>query len=695
MEAVASLAVLAAAAALAIARLILDHTWVTAHPEYFRADLNVPLLFNYDGWWFLRLAGESLQSGRLWDVPALPALPALSVLLAAAAKALGQPLEAVAFWAPPLLALLLLPVVFLWGRRLAGSLAGACAVLATACSPFWAQATGPGMLDTKCLIPPLLTLSALALSGFACCGRSRAVVHLSLFALIAAMAVWWWKPSVGFCLLSLGAAFAARAATSKAARAAVLILGLAGAAGLILIMTGAHEALPPLPRDVLRYAERHIALVFRTDPASAAMADSIIELAPASFAELSRLSAGSVPAMLAALAGLCLAFLTRPREAAPLASPVLALGMALSSHRMILIFAPAMGIGFGVFVATAAGLCRRDALCGQGLPSRRGLPAAFGKRPLVRACLALALAAAVLAPAFQKFLSQRPSPPFTLKQDELALAVRRAVLPGTVIWTWWDYGYFLQERTGLPTFFDGGSQTEDDCFVAAFPLASSDPVLAANWMRFFARAGQGEFGRIAARVGSREKALDLLVRLFRGQEDQKPILGELSALSEDQAQSRFFPEVNVCLVLPRRFFDISGYWMAYAVLPGAKRPGPLNHIDVLASRGLEVEPAEGRLRLPDSALAKGYDFVPSVVELGGEWNSAPLYDESLAEPILFFRKGSPLAYITDKAGARSLAFWLLAPTGFDCPLFRTVGYDPETGGAWLVGKPGPSVASSK
>ena len=676
LRGLAALIVLAAAMGLTVARLAIDHAWISSHPEFYRADRAWPLLFSYDGWWYLRLAREGLGASGFGSVPAL------SALLMVVAKALGQPLEVAAFWLPPLLTLSLLPAVFLFGRRLAGNMAGAAAVLATAFSPYWLKATGMGMLDTKCLIPALLTFAALALSGFAEAPRRRAVALLAAFGLIAAVATWWWKPAAGFCLLSLLAALAARAAKSRTARLAVLFLGVVCAACVVLVATKAHEALPELPRDVLRYAERHAALVFRTDADQASMAASIVELAPASFAELSRLAAGGVAAMLAALAGLVLSFVRQPRKTAPLAALALALVMAMPARRLILLFTPAMGLGFGVFAAWLAGLATQ--------PPADFLPALFRRRPVARACCALTLAAATLIPAAHGALTRSPEPPFTRAMDTLALAVRRAAPPGTVIWSWWDYGYFLQDRAKLPTFFDGGSQTEDDCFVAAFPLACGDPVLAANWMRFFARAGQGEFGRIAAGAGSRERAFDLLVRLFSGKEDRAPILAELSGgLSPDQAAARFFPDISVCLVLPRQFFDFSGYWLAYASAPGVKPPAPVNHIDVLDSKGLTLDLEKGQAGLPDAALAKGYKYVPSAVELGGTWNGEFLYQESVAEPILFFQKGSPLAYITDKPGARTLAFRLLAPTGFNDTLFKTVWYDPQTGGAWMVGAPRP------
>lgn len=635
--------------------------------------MNAPLLFGYDGWLYLRLAREAVLAEGFGGIPAL------STLLAVAAKV--APLEVIGFWLPPLLALVLLPVVYFWGRLLSGNIAGAIAVLAVACSPFWNLVTGFGMLDTKCLAPVLITIAAFVLSGFARAELFWAVVRLALFVAISALAVWWWKPSAGFCLLSLAAAVAARAVTSRISRIAVLGLAMLVGALLTVAATGAHETLPTALRDILHYAERHLALVFRTDPTSAAVADSIIELAPLSIWDLSRLTTGSFPAMAAAVSGLGLAFAHRPREMAPLAPLVLALLMAMFAKRLIILFVPAMGLGFGVFAVWAMN--------------------AMGKvihRPHASTALTLTLIAALLGPAFWEVLWQRPQPPFTRQDDELALAVRRTTPPGTVIWSWWDYGYFFQDRASRPTFFDGGSQTfdngglieENDCFVAAFPLANPDPLLAVNWMRFFARAGRGEFARIASRIGSNERALTLLVRLFSGKEDQGPILAELSDLAPDDARAHFFPRVNVCIVLPSRFLSLSGYWMTFANLPGKSKSKAINHIDVLAAKGLEIRPAEGRIKLPDAALVKGYNSVPSAVELIEPSNNLPLIGNSLRAPILFYKKGAPLVYITDNSGAMTLAFRLVAPTGFTHPLFKTVYYDQEIGGAWMLA---PSFSS--
>jgi hypothetical protein len=154
------------------------------------------------------------------------------------------------------------------------------------------------------------------------------------------------------------------------------------------------------------------------------------------------------------------------------------------------------------------------------------------------------------------------------------------------------------------------------------------------------------------------------------------------ALADPEAY--FFPDQSVCLVLSLDFLSKSGFWLAYAQGPEAAiAADPPNHVDALPRRGLLADPGAGTLRLPDAALVKGYDRVPTVFDLD---RVAPTPDAvaALADPILFFSEEGPLVYIADIPAAKSLAFRLLAPTGFSSPRFRRLFYESETGGAWLV-----------
>lgn len=703
----AGLVLLFAAIAVPVIKAINDYRIISAVSDFFPAEGGAPFLTSHDAWHFLLQARLILEEG------AKASSPALGFLTALASRLGGWPLEWTAFFIGPALALAFPAVAYAWGARLGGRLAGGVSALVAACSPIWMEVTALGRLDTDCLIPPLLGLAALPLAGFARADIAGAAWRMALFALTGLLAVWWWRPSAGVLCLSLLAALAARGVDRRVARHAACALGALMALGALSMALGWHESLPAPLAGLLRYAKLHMGLVLRIDSLQASMADSIMELTPATFEGLAALTAGWIPPLLAALAGLALVFAARPREAAPLLPLALCIFAAFTSSRMALLFVLPMAVGLGFLAAWATGalrgglgvLCRgREGPAARSAdadePARVALSRNADEPPLTarpgagapwlgyaRVFSAIVLTAFLILYVMLQLAARPLAPPLGREAARLAQAAREASPPGTAIWSWWDYGYFLAERTRLPVFFDGGSQTLNDAFVAAYPLASSDPILAANWVLYFSRAGQGEFERLSARAGSPVRAFELLTRLFSGREDPAPLAEALGGGSGPDAVHRFFPPGPVCLVLPKKFLDISGHWIAYATPPGVTRTRAVNRIDTLPTAGLLADPARGSLTLPDAARAKGYESVSSAVELGETFDPAPILSGRLADPILFYKRGAPLTYITDAAGAASLAFWLLAPTGFSHPDFKQVFYDPAVGGVWLVERP--------
>ncbi len=64
-----------------------------------------------------------------------------------------------------------------------------------------------------------------------------------------------------------------------------------------------------------------------------------------------------------------------------------------------------------------------------------------------------------------------------------------AVDEKSVVATWWDYGYASMLMNGLPTFTDPGSHGLEVNYFVADALLSSNPVYAADTLRFLARGG--------------------------------------------------------------------------------------------------------------------------------------------------------------------------------------------------------------
>lgn len=652
-----------------------DYHFLMQSP-YRLSDSGRPMLVNADGYHFLRLAGLSGQaegqtppapSGQAQTAAARPPdTPALSRVLALVAQLFGLPLDSVALWLSPLLSLSLILPAWAWGRRLGGDEAGPAAALAAMTCPYWVEVTALGRCQTPCLVPALLLSCALALDGLLADTPTRRRTHLAVYAVCTGICAWWWRPGGYLCAAVLACALTApgrwMGKSTRFVRAGTLLLATACAA---LLFSGTWRHLPDPLAGLFFYAERHIGLALGTNAEQASMAASIIELGPLRPEELAELVSGSGPAFLAALAGLGLGLFRRPRAVWPLL-PLLAAGpLALRSMRMTLFFFPLAAVGLGVLAATVVRL----------RPAGPSAP--------VRCLAALVLTGLVCLPAVRRDFTWKPEFVLDSRFDALVLEATSSMPPDAVLWSWWDYGYYLAWRTGRTPFFDGGSQTAGDAFVAAFPLVCPDARLAANWMRFFAARGQGEFDRLAARVGSREKTLDLLIRLFSGASDPVALMRALGGDDLTDLHAHFFPSVTVFLALPWDMWRRNGHWMAYGSSPEPPQGPPVNCVDVFSTRGLRVDVRAGRLVLPDEARAKGYASVRSVVDLAWRVPTPELVD-SLDDPILLFHTPTDLAFIANRPLARSLAFRLLTPTGQAPPRFSPLAYRPGVGGVWRV-----------
>ena len=654
------------------AKTVLNARALLSDPACHYADTAAPLLTSYDGYAFLRAASLAPPGEGVGCTPgAAPPPPALSQLVAATARLAGTTPQVAAFWLPPLLAGLLPLTVFVWGRRFYGDPAALAAALAAGTCPYFLEVTGLGRCDTDGLIPTLFLAAALAAQAAAVARGGQARLRAgALYVLFAGLSWWWWTPGGSLALalppLAVAAALLSCPRPALGRWFGFAALGLTAVLGAAWGMAAALSL--PLPQW-LSYVLRHAALAFGLTPDTAALARSVIELRPLSFDALGRQSLGH-PVVLA-LACLGLARLwQRNRPAALLLSPLALAGAAsLRSGRMVLLFFPLAALGLGAVLDWL--LCR--------LTARR-----FNTLP-VRAALAVLLTGTLLVPAGLYALSTLNRPPFLRDDDRLALTVGRDTPPGTVVFAWWDDGYFLRYRALRPVFFDGGSQSAEDCFAAAWPLAAADADLAADWIVYFAHHGPGEIGRLAARFGSRDAAVTWLLRLFASPLGQRPaVLASLPGPPLNDPSAFFFPLQPACLVLRLDMLSKSGFWLAFAAGPEALiPPNPPNHVDVLPRTGLLIDAAAGRLRLPDTALAKGYVSVPTVWDVEAV---APLPENltGRADPVLFYGAQLPFVAIADQAASRSLALRLLLAPDSAPTRFAKISYDPQVGGAWIV-----------
>ena len=252
-----------------------------------------------------------------------------------------------------------------------------------------------------------------------------------------------------------------------------------------------------------------------------------------------------------------------------------------------------------------------------------------------------------------------PKSAFSRGDVALAGTIKAGLPPDTVLWTWWDYGYFFQYLTGMKPFFDGGSQTPATCFTAAYPLMQSDQDVAALWMRHFAtvrprldltRKGEGWAGYVA----EVEASLPL---------------------------TRSGPSVAV--VIPAQTYAATGFLYAFAHAFGTEVPPVVNRLEFFGKEGFAYDGTANTVTVPEAMVERGYDSVGAVLDATGR--TPEDYDlAALPDPYLVFSRDADFLAVTDRAVVGSVLFRLLGLFEYDRRLFEPVSFDSRTGGVWRV-----------
>ncbi len=97
--------------------------------------------------------------------------------------------------------------------------------------------------------------------------------------------------------------------------------------------------------------------------------------------------------------------------------------------------------------------------------------------------------------------------------------VRNNTPENTVIASWWDYGYFIEEKARRQTLFDGGSQDGKRVYWVAKAMGTTDPVLSANIIKMLSRGGDGGTELMLETFGETKDTLHFMNDLLAGDKD--------------------------------------------------------------------------------------------------------------------------------------------------------------------------------
>ncbi len=148
------------------------------------------------------------------------------------------------------------------------------------------------------------------------------------------------------------------------------------------------------------------------------------------------------------------------------------------------------------------------------------------KNRIIRYVIKCIIFVSLLSPSFYsayKFASEPPLLPDGPMAEDLA-KIRENTPENTILASWWDYGYFLEEKSGRRALFDGGSASDDRCYFVARALATADEELSANIFHML--------------CGSGDKGTDLMLSTFGKTEETVLFIDELLSGGKEEAREK-------------------------------------------------------------------------------------------------------------------------------------------------------------
>lgn len=477
----------------------------------------------------------------------------------------GVTLTRVAIWLGPAAGSLAVIPAFCFTRRRTNLFGGIAAGVLAGCAIPFVYRTHAGFFDTD-LVLALLPLAAV--TGMIRCLEERDRRRQAGYALGSALAFGGlylcWSMYYAYALAGIAAAalttglvcgmpgrFLRNAGENRktevlrggalaagATAVLLLILGggeilgdLSGAAGLFLSLRGNTDALP----SVYAYTSE-----LKASPLLPG--GSPVNLLKANLNSVLGMIGGGIPALLAALAiplGIVAARARRgkaAREEMPEAEavepgeprdrpadgaglggdpvPIIAEICFLGGWAAAGIYLASTGIRFGEIAALPTGQLAGLAV-GRLFWTAGKVKPAWGRRAALAACGCL-LAASLFPTLHSAGKAAKSFAPMVTDSTAGAMDYIRQETPeDAAILSWWDYGYFMEQRAGRRTLADGGSDSGALNWFLAKALLTEDPRTMTGIARMLNESGTEVLDALTAAGMEQGEAADLLLRIVR------------------------------------------------------------------------------------------------------------------------------------------------------------------------------------
>ncbi|HID96682.1 MAG TPA: hypothetical protein EYP57_00565 [Thermodesulfobacteriaceae bacterium] len=615
-----------------------------AHPEraFFQGE---PLLTTADGYFYLTLARDLAEGGyaRIDEKRAVPdnlnrplPPPLLSVAAACLAKISPFSMNWIGVMLPCFLGVLLIFPLYLLGNYYSGPVMGLTAALMGLLSNYYVFRSGLGWFDTDCMN---VTWAMCAAYFFLKFGTEICPVRYFYFAggmIVYGMFLWWWDqtPYVVTVISAVPFSVALLFFYRPSRREGIIFTGGAATVAAALLLWKGVDFPLELFEDVANRLT-YIAKVQSGDFPNIGI--TISEQVRPAMEEIVSRTTGSYPAFIIAAAGLLWLFFDKPRQGLFVSVPVILAVLAfLYAKRFLIFMAPVSALGIGYFVARMWAF-------------RIRFSALYLLTPLLLLLLAW--------PAYEKDMTEtvwpKVSPDIVAGMERISGST-----PGdSVVWAWWDHGYPINYWARRATVNDGSIHNPERTVYNAMPYSTSNPRLAANFIRFYVARGMGGINSFYRSVGmDRHRGLELIREILaagpkKGREVIEKAVSGISGpqMTTNQWMRFFFPpnRLKTYLFIDRGMALTSDWWFWFGSWNIEKHDGVqpifhawfnvvLNHNEARNEEGLLVDLNKGEL------FFKGHRYVLA---------KALINDGRKLRPIDFGRKDG-------------LSFEILAPAGF-------------------------------
>ncbi len=502
---------------------------------------NHPNLLGLDSYYYLRLAKELKtntykpidEKRRVPESPIRPTPPPLiSVLTVYLSYLFSMP--RVAFFLSSLLSCLIIIPYFLWGRQLGNYLTGFMAAALGTSSFFYYYRTQLGWFDTDCLNVFFILIIPYF---FYCYYESNKNRYLYLFItlIFTMLFCWWWRPAKYIIAFLLGLPFIASVFFYKQRKRTIYLKIIIFCILCIIFLLKYQQGLSNLFKFIAKEPQG----------AFPSIAASISELSRPTWSELARLTTGNLFVFFVGIIGILSLWGFRPRQMSFLVVPLGVGLLCFFSKRFCLFFIPFISLGIAYICWSL----------GNKIKERSHI---FFSYIFIAFLFLLALFFNLKAD-----FSYKPYPKYPSFMAKGLSKIKHTASKDAAIWCWWDIGYLSQYWSNRGTFIDGGSQTPQRTYFAAFPLSTGNERLAAQWITFFLVQGESGFKKLTHKFGP-EKAINILKTVLSVPKEQAKTYLEKYNLPPQSWLHFFFPKTNreIYLVLDYSLIN-KAYWWYY------------------------------------------------------------------------------------------------------------------------------------